>query len=96
MTGKIQKLKEKTFSSKENLFFSHSDNPDAKLVTDLITYRTYDLESAYNGDNYYWALSPRKGNYIQIDFTNPIIVDQYRIKSGELKVLNFKVLEFKL
>lgn len=84
MKGKIQKLKEKTFSSKENLFFGHSDNPEAsRLSTDLITYKTYDLESAFNGVNYFWALSPRKGNYIQFQFANPIIVDQYKIGTGK-------------
>ena len=84
MKGKIQKLKEKAFNSKENLFFGHNDNPDCKLTTDLITYKTFDLESAYNGDNYFWSLSARKNNYIQFEFVNPIIVDQYRIRSGRL------------
>ena len=82
MKGKIQKLKEKSFSSKENLFFAHNDNPDCTFSTNLVVYKTFDLESAYNGDNYFWGLSPRNGNFIQFDFVNPILVDQYRIKSG--------------
>jgi hypothetical protein len=77
----VQKLKEKGFSSQQNLFFAHN-NPECKLTTDLITYKANDLESAYNGLNYYWALTPRKGNFIQFDFVNPIIVEQYRIRSG--------------
>lgn len=28
------------------------------------------------------ALSPRKNNFIEFNFINPIIVEQYRIKSG--------------
>jgi len=83
MKGKIQKLKEKSFNSKENLYFAHAENPQySKLSTDLVVYKTFDLESAYNGADYFWALSAKKGNYIQFEFANPIIVDQYRIRTG--------------
>lgn len=83
MVGKIQKLNERTFKSTENLYWPHIDNPDCKMSTDLIPYKSYGLENAYHGDIFFWtAGSPKKNNFILFEFVNPIIVDQYRIKSG--------------
>lgn len=49
LDGKVQKLKDKKFKSKELQYFPHSDNPRAAATTTLKIYKEHTIEKAYKG-----------------------------------------------
>ncbi|VDN18766.1 unnamed protein product, partial [Gongylonema pulchrum] len=81
LAGKVQKLRERDFG-KAQLFIPHRDNPPAKITTSLKTYMLYDLESAYGGENYYWALSPVANDYILFEFYSIINLIGFVVRTG--------------
>lgn len=48
------------------------DNPHAIIATTLKTYQKYDIEKAYNGETFFWALLPQPGDFIRFDFSPPV------------------------
>ncbi|CAK6980276.1 alpha-1%2C3-mannosyl-glycoprotein 4-beta-N-acetylglucosaminyltransferase B-like [Scomber scombrus] len=83
LSGKLQKLKDKDFG-KQTLYRAHS-NPAAKLSSSLKHYQQHSLERAYGGQDFLWALTPVKGDYILFNFTHPIHVSEYLFRSGNIE-----------
>ncbi len=69
LKGKTQKLKDKEFG-KQGLIRAH-ENPRAKVTTSLKTYMKHTLESAYLGQNYFWAMAPAKNDFLLFAFEEP-------------------------
>lgn len=80
LKGKIQKLREKSF--KATPFNPHTDNPSATLTTTIHQYQSYSLSAAYGGFSFFWGLSPRAGDHVLINFTHPIVIDKYFIRTS--------------
>uniref|UniRef100_A0A8C1J5S5 Zgc:154054 n=1 Tax=Cyprinus carpio TaxID=7962 RepID=A0A8C1J5S5_CYPCA len=83
LTGKIQNLKDKDFGN-QVLFKGHY-NPPAELSSSLEKYQSHTLERAYNGEDFFWGLTPKRGDYILITFTTPQAVKGYFFRSGNIE-----------
>ncbi|XP_058654550.1 alpha-1,3-mannosyl-glycoprotein 4-beta-N-acetylglucosaminyltransferase B-like isoform X4 [Onychostoma macrolepis] len=66
------------------LFKSHY-NPPAELSSSLEKYQSHTLERAYNGEDFFWGLTPKRGDYILITFTTPQAVKGYFFRSGNIE-----------
>ncbi|NWU44633.1 MGT4B acetylglucosaminyltransferase, partial [Hylia prasina] len=83
LAGKIQNLKDKDFG--KNLLHKAHNNPPAKVDTSLRMYQQYTLEDVYKGKNFFWALAPVAGDYIRFTFLNPLEVEKYLFRSGNME-----------
>uniref|UniRef100_A0A8B9GA14 MGAT4 family member D n=1 Tax=Amazona collaria TaxID=241587 RepID=A0A8B9GA14_9PSIT len=83
LAGKIQNLKDKDFG--KNVLHKAHDNPPAKVSTSLKTYQQYTLEKVYKGHNCFWASAPVAGDYISFTFLNPLKVEKYFFRSGNME-----------
>ncbi|KAI7801702.1 hypothetical protein IRJ41_017591, partial [Triplophysa rosa] len=83
LQGKMQNLKDKDFGNLV-LFKSHH-NPPAELSSSLKHYQTHGLEGAYRGEDFFWGLTPKKGDYIVITFSNPQTVKGFLFRSGNIE-----------
>ncbi|NXE73429.1 MGT4B acetylglucosaminyltransferase, partial [Cochlearius cochlearius] len=83
LAGKIQNLKDKDFG-KIVLHKAHN-NPPAKVDTSLRTYQQYTLEKVYKGKDWFWASAPVAGDYISFTFLNPLKVERYFFRSGNME-----------
>ncbi|KAF5896251.1 alpha-1,3-mannosyl-glycoprotein 4-beta-N-acetylglucosaminyltransferase B-like, partial [Clarias magur] len=84
LAGKIQNLKDKDFG-KQVLHKAHR-NPPAELSTSLKHYQSHTLDRAYRGEDFLWAFSPSKGDYILIRFNTPQTIKRYLFRSGNIEV----------
>ncbi|XP_010007228.1 PREDICTED: glycosyltransferase 54 domain-containing protein [Chaetura pelagica] len=83
LAGKIQNLKDKDFGN--NVLHKAHNNPPAKLDTSLRIYQQYTLEKVYEGKDCFWAFSPMQGDYISFTFLNPLKVEKYFFRSGNME-----------
>ncbi|KAM6924025.1 alpha-1,3-mannosyl-glycoprotein 4-beta-N-acetylglucosaminyltransferase A-like [Xenentodon cancila] len=83
LPGKLQHLKDKDFM-KQILYQVHT-NPPAELSSSLKHYQQHSLDRLYNGDDFFWALTPVHGDYILFSFPQPIHISGYRFRSGNIK-----------
>uniref|UniRef100_A0A8C9NF96 MGAT4 family member D n=1 Tax=Serinus canaria TaxID=9135 RepID=A0A8C9NF96_SERCA len=83
LAGKIQNLKDKDFG--KNLLHKAHNNPPAKVDTSLKIYQQYTLEKVYKGQDCFWALAPVAGDYIRFTFLNPLEVEKYLFRSGDME-----------
>lgn len=89
LPGKLQRLKDKDFG-KQNLFQAHS-NPPAELSSSMKHYQHHSLDRLYSGDDFMWALTPVRGDYILFSFPQPIHISGYVFRSGNSKALGDKL-----
>uniref|UniRef100_A0A663NB64 MGAT4 family member D n=1 Tax=Athene cunicularia TaxID=194338 RepID=A0A663NB64_ATHCN len=83
LAGKIQNLKDKDFG--KNVLHKAHNNPPAKVDTSLRIYQKYTLEKVYKGKDYLWASAPVAGDYISFTFLNPLKVEKYFFRSGNME-----------
>ncbi|XP_060904807.1 alpha-1,3-mannosyl-glycoprotein 4-beta-N-acetylglucosaminyltransferase B-like isoform X1 [Labrus mixtus] len=83
LSGKLQNLKDKDFGS-QTLFKAHS-NPPAALSSSLKAYQGHSLERMYKGEDFFWASSPVKHDYILFNFSQPIHISRYLFRSGNIQ-----------
>uniref|UniRef100_A0A8C8BCT8 MGAT4 family member D n=1 Tax=Otus sunia TaxID=257818 RepID=A0A8C8BCT8_9STRI len=83
LAGKIQNLKDKDFG--KNVLHKAHNNPPAKVDTSLRIYQKYTLENVYKGKDYFWASAPVAGDYISFTFLNPLKVEKYLFRSGNVE-----------
>ncbi|KTF96909.1 hypothetical protein cypCar_00008626 [Cyprinus carpio] len=83
LPGKIQNLKDKDFGNQ--VLFKGHDNPPAELRSSLEKYMSHTLERAYSGVDFFWGLTPKRGDYILITFTTPQAVKGYLFRSGNIE-----------
>uniref|UniRef100_A0A8D0F217 MGAT4 family member D n=1 Tax=Strix occidentalis caurina TaxID=311401 RepID=A0A8D0F217_STROC len=83
LAGKIQNLKDKDFG--KNVLHKAHNNPPAKVDTSLRIYQKYTLEKVYKGKDYLWASAPVAGDYISLTFLNPLKVEKYLFRSGNME-----------
>ncbi|XP_033920501.1 alpha-1,3-mannosyl-glycoprotein 4-beta-N-acetylglucosaminyltransferase-like protein MGAT4D isoform X1 [Melopsittacus undulatus] len=83
LAGKIQNLKDKDFG--KNVLHKVHNNPPAKVGTSLKTYGKYTLEKVYKGQDCFWASAPVAGDYISFTFLNPLKVEKYFFRSGNME-----------
>ncbi|XP_061419895.1 alpha-1,3-mannosyl-glycoprotein 4-beta-N-acetylglucosaminyltransferase B-like [Lethenteron reissneri] len=83
LSGKIQKLKDRDFG-KQPLHKAHP-NPAAEVSTSLKMYQQYTLEKVYLGQDFFWAFTPVAGDFILFRFHEPIRVERYLFRSGNIE-----------
>ncbi|XP_017547509.1 alpha-1,3-mannosyl-glycoprotein 4-beta-N-acetylglucosaminyltransferase B [Pygocentrus nattereri] len=83
LPGKIQNLKDKDFG-KQILFKAHN-NPVAVLSTSLKDYQGHSLDKAYRGEDFFWGLTPVKGDHVLITFSQPQTIKGYFFRSGNIE-----------
>ncbi|XP_048459745.1 alpha-1,3-mannosyl-glycoprotein 4-beta-N-acetylglucosaminyltransferase B-like isoform X2 [Rhincodon typus] len=83
LIGKLQPLKDKDFK-KELLHKGHS-NPTAELVCSLKIYQQHSLEKAYQGNDFFWAFTPMVGDFIKFRFYQPLKIERYLFRSGNME-----------
>ncbi|XP_020845516.1 alpha-1,3-mannosyl-glycoprotein 4-beta-N-acetylglucosaminyltransferase-like protein MGAT4D [Phascolarctos cinereus] len=83
LPGKIQNLQDTDFE-KHKLYPLHS-NPPASLYTSLKVHEKYSLENAYLRKGFFWAVSPKAGDYMLIQFSDPLNVKEYVFTSGNVQ-----------
>ncbi|XP_078683412.1 alpha-1,3-mannosyl-glycoprotein 4-beta-N-acetylglucosaminyltransferase B-like isoform X2 [Branchiostoma floridae x Branchiostoma belcheri] len=66
---------------KQPLHRAHT-NPPADVSTTLEVYQKYTLEKCYLGENFFWGLTPTKGDTIVFSFHSPIVIEKYKFSSG--------------
>ncbi|VDK42989.1 unnamed protein product [Anisakis simplex] len=81
LAGKLQKLREQDFG-KVQLYVPHENNPPAVVTTNLVTYKSHDIEGAYNGRNFFWSLAPHADDHISFDFKPAIKLRGFLFKTG--------------
>ena len=80
LKGKIQKLKDKEFG-KGQLFIPH-ENPSAVVSTTLKEYQDFRIDLAYAGSTHFWALLPQANDTIVFEFSPPVRLERFYLKSG--------------
>ncbi|KAJ0050328.1 hypothetical protein NL108_017505, partial [Boleophthalmus pectinirostris] len=88
LPGKTQTLKDKDFG-KQRLFSPHQ-NPPAQVHSSLKHYQQHSLERAYQGQDFFWALTPTKGDYILFSFSQPTHVARFLFRSGNIETSSDK------
>ncbi|NXC99883.1 MGT4B acetylglucosaminyltransferase, partial [Certhia familiaris] len=83
LAGKIQNLKDKDFG--KNLLHKAHNNPPAKVETSLRVYQQYTLEKVYKGQDCFWASAPVAGDFIRFTFLNPLEIEKYLFRSGNME-----------
>ncbi|AWP12599.1 putative 3-mannosyl-glycoprotein 4-beta-N-acetylglucosaminyltransferase B-like [Scophthalmus maximus] len=83
LPGKLQHLKDKDFG-KQTLYQAHN-NPAAELSSSLKHYQQHSLHRAYRGEDFFWALTPIQGDYILLNFSQPIHISGYLFRSGNIE-----------
>lgn len=83
LPGKIQNLKDKDFDKK--VLHKPHPNPSARLSTSLKVYQHYNLEKAYMGEECFWSFSPVVGDYILFEFEEPLQLEGYLFRSGNIE-----------
>ncbi|NWR66599.1 MGT4B acetylglucosaminyltransferase, partial [Bucorvus abyssinicus] len=83
LAGKIQNLKDKDFG--KNVLHKAHNNPPAEVDTSLRAYQQYTLEKVYKGIDCFWAAAPVAGDYISFTFLNPLEVEKYLFRSGNVE-----------
>ncbi|XP_075869775.1 alpha-1,3-mannosyl-glycoprotein 4-beta-N-acetylglucosaminyltransferase B [Nelusetta ayraudi] len=84
LAGKIQKLKDKDFGKQQSLHQGHA-NPLAEVTTSLKTYQHFTLDKAYLGHDFFWAFTPRAGDFIRIRFFTPVRIERFFFRSGNIE-----------
>lgn len=89
LPGKTQPLKDKDFGH-QKLFTAHA-NPPAQVNSSLKHYQQHSLERAYQGQDFFWAFTPVKGDYILFTFSQPIHITSYHFRSGNIETSTDKL-----
>lgn len=63
-------MQDKNFGN-QVLFKGHNNNPSAEISSSLEKYQSHSLERAYNGKDFFWGLTPKRGDYILFTFSKP-------------------------
>ncbi|XP_055653391.1 alpha-1,3-mannosyl-glycoprotein 4-beta-N-acetylglucosaminyltransferase-like protein MGAT4D isoform X5 [Falco peregrinus] len=69
----------------QNVLHKAHNNPPAKVDTSLRIYQQYTLEKVYKGKDWFWASAPVAGDYISFTFLNPLKVEKYFFRSGNME-----------
>ena len=67
-------LQDKDFL-KNSLFKVHA-NPPAEVSTSLKVFQHFTLEKAYKGVECFWAFAPVAGDYILLNFQQPLKIER--------------------
>jgi alpha-1,3-mannosylglycoprotein beta-1,4-N-acetylglucosaminyltransferase A/B len=76
LKGKIQKLKDKDFGKNVKLFKSHENPPVSSIISTLKEYDKHTVTSCYAGQNFFWALQPKKDDTIEFKYDTPLLLSK--------------------
>ncbi|PKU35485.1 alpha- -mannosyl-glycoprotein 4-beta-n-acetylglucosaminyltransferase-like protein mgat4d [Limosa lapponica baueri] len=69
----------------KNVLHKAHNNPPAKVDTSLRVHQQYTLEKIYKGEDCFWASAPVAGDYIRFTFLNPLKIEKYFFRSGNME-----------
>jgi alpha-1,3-mannosylglycoprotein beta-1,4-N-acetylglucosaminyltransferase A/B len=76
LKGKIQKLKDKDFGKNVKLFKSHQNPRVSSIQSTLKEYDKHSIHSCYAGQNFFWALQPKKDDTVEFKYDPAILVSR--------------------
>lgn len=77
LKGKIQKLKDRDFGKNVKFFKPHQNPPVSSIISTLKDYDKHTINSCYEGQNFFWALQPKKDDTIEFKYDPPLILHRY-------------------
>uniref|UniRef100_A0A674NP60 Alpha-1,3-mannosyl-glycoprotein 4-beta-N-acetylglucosaminyltransferase A n=1 Tax=Takifugu rubripes TaxID=31033 RepID=A0A674NP60_TAKRU len=80
LAGKIQKLTDKDFL--KPLLHKMHINPPAEVSTSMKVYQGHTLEKTYQGEDFFWAITPTAGDYVLFKFDRPVSIERFLFRSG--------------
>ncbi|KAK2550814.1 hypothetical protein P5673_028495, partial [Acropora cervicornis] len=88
--GDISSLKEKGLSGGEQRepFFDQFEqkfkgmNPSATVTTSMYSYSGEPQDAYEKGSGFFWATTPRKGDYLSMKFQTPTVVQRVTVETG--------------
>ncbi|XP_010771172.1 alpha-1,3-mannosyl-glycoprotein 4-beta-N-acetylglucosaminyltransferase A [Notothenia coriiceps] len=80
LAGKIQKLTDKDFL--KPLLHKMHVNPPAEVSTSVKVYQGHTLEKTYLGEDFFWSITPKAGDYILFKFDRPVSIEKFLFRSG--------------
>ncbi|XP_054642346.1 alpha-1,3-mannosyl-glycoprotein 4-beta-N-acetylglucosaminyltransferase A isoform X3 [Dunckerocampus dactyliophorus] len=80
LAGKIQKLTDKDFL--KPLLHKMHVNPPAEVSTSMKVYQGHTLEKTYLGEDFFWAITPKAGDYMLFKFDRPVSIERFLFRSG--------------
>lgn len=80
LAGKIQKLTDKDFL--KPLLHKIHVNPPAEVSTSLKVYQGHTLEKTYMGEDFFWAVTPKAGDFVLFKFDRPVNIERFLFRSG--------------
>ena len=88
--GDISSLEEKGLSGKEQreLFLGQFDqkfkgmNPSARATISMSSHRGEPQDAYEKGIGFFWATTPRKGDYLLLKFQRPTVVQRVAVETG--------------
>lgn len=83
LKGKVQKLRDKAFG-KSKLFEPHL-NPESEVYTTINHYKNYRLSSAYDGETFFWGITPVNNSFIGFKYNPPINLISCLIRTGNIE-----------
>ncbi|XP_038216612.1 alpha-1,3-mannosyl-glycoprotein 4-beta-N-acetylglucosaminyltransferase A-like isoform X2 [Zerene cesonia] len=89
LKGKIQKVKDPKFGALPN-HFGHKNPPLERLFCDIEAHAEHSLERAYNGETFFWGITPKKGSVAEFWFDRPVNLARYTFRSGNVQHVNDK------
>ncbi|KAG6446944.1 hypothetical protein O3G_MSEX004705 [Manduca sexta] len=87
LKGKLQKVKDNKFGTLPT-FVPHSNPPVIDIKTTIEEKSDHKIIDAYNGKTYFWGIFPKKDDYIEFIFKEPIALRRFAIYSGNLEHLD--------
>lgn len=76
LKGKIQKLKDKDFGKNVKLFKSHENPRVSSITSTLKEYDRHSIQSCYAGQNFFWALQPKKDDLLEFKYQPAILLSR--------------------
>ncbi|ELU12756.1 hypothetical protein CAPTEDRAFT_170426 [Capitella teleta] len=80
LKGKVQKLKDRDFG--KGVVRNSHFNPNADVSTTLKNHQRFTLDKAYQGENFFWGILPKKDDLVIFEFNPPVSVEKYLFRSG--------------
>ncbi|XP_047524230.1 alpha-1,3-mannosyl-glycoprotein 4-beta-N-acetylglucosaminyltransferase A isoform X2 [Pieris napi] len=82
LKGKIQKVKDHEITGVIPNHFPHRNPPARDVKTDIEVHNEFHIISAYNGDTFFWGVTPKAGALIEFWFAKPTDVIGYTFRTG--------------
>ncbi|KAM3955650.1 alpha-1,3-mannosyl-glycoprotein 4-beta-N-acetylglucosaminyltransferase A [Aphomia sociella] len=90
LKGKIQKIKDSHYGAVPT-FYPHNNPPLETIRSTIDDHLDHTLKKAYEGQNYFWGVKPKKGDTMEFWFEKPTLLERYTFRSGNVEHVSDKL-----